>query len=328
MSEHLLDPCTVLEVPADADPAMIRRAYRRLAMRWHPDRNPDPQAGERFRQIRAAYERLTSVAADHDDDDEPPVTGADRHEELWLRIEEAMLGCDKPFTIRRRAACADCDGAGTVTLKHTRLCAACHGSGRVRVDARLQPCRDCEGRGFVTRGACEACSGQGRLEADQQVTVHVAAGVLPGEVLRLKGLGELAPGDGLPGTLYLTVRLLPDALFRLDGRDITLRQPISVLRLLAGGRISVAGPLGPVVADFGPEEVRDGRLRLAGRGFPGRDGAAAEAGDLVVELQPVLPSSLEPAQREVLAELDAALEREAARHFPELRAWWQRYRGR
>lgn len=332
--EQAFDPHHVLEIDEGASAATIRRAYRRQAMRWHPDRNPDPHAAERFKQIRAAYERLTETQ-DGDEAGEPPgeadepaPRGADRHEEIWLTLEEAMLGCDKPFAIVRESECASCAGTGSIALTHTRLCGDCHGSGRVRNGSGLARCASCGGQGYVLKAPCEACEGSGVGRSEQQVTVHVASGVLPGEVLRLKGLGHPPEGDGLPGVLYLTIRLHPDPLFRLDGRDLHVDQPIGMLRLLVGGRISVAGPLGPILVDLDRDAADCRRVRLEGRGFPGRNGALDTAGALEVHFQPRLPLALSPAQLQRLAALETELQADGAGHYPEVHDWWQAYRDR
>ncbi|MCB1914773.1 MAG: DnaJ domain-containing protein [Rhodocyclaceae bacterium] len=328
MSERLFDPHGILEVAEDADLATIRRAFRRLAMRWHPDRNADPAATERFREIRAAFDWLTGdpdvAEVDNGGEADAEPTAGDRHETLDLSLVEAMLGCDKPFVIRRQRHCEACDGEGSVALSHTRLCDFCHGSGKVRTAHGLEKCHICSGRGYVQRATCDSCAGSGEVVADKTVAIHVGAGMLPGEVLRLKGLGhELANGSA--GTLFLTIRLVDDGLFRLDGRDILSSQPVSMLRLMAGGRVSIAAPLGPVLIDLDPDQIAGRELRLAGKGYPGRGGSLDDAGDLVVTLEPCLPEQLDEPQRRGLGRLEDQLQRDRATHFPELDAWWQAY---
>lgn len=331
VSANLLDPHALLEIAEDADESAIRRAFRRLAMRWHPDRNADPAAAERFREIRAAYEHLINPP-DAGSADDPPAEageaarGADRHEEIWLSLAEAMLGCDKPFTLRRERECSDCGGSGRVELAHTRLCTDCHGSGRVRNASGLVACSRCEGKGYVRSGECGGCAGSGRRHADQVVTVHVAAGVLPGEVLRLRGLGHDAGNGGIPGTLFLTVRLQPHPIFELDGRDLRSVQPISALRLIAGGRASLAGPLGPVIVELAPGSGLERELRLEGKGFPGRGGDMRSAGALVIRLEGVLPQALDEDQLARIARLEGELQRDDAAHYPALAAWRRSYR--
>ncbi|MCB1956917.1 MAG: J domain-containing protein [Rhodocyclaceae bacterium] len=331
MSNPVFDPHAILEIDAGADLATIRRAFRRLAMRWHPDRNPDPVATETFKRIRAAFEWLTSDPPDEQEapaaDEAPKSSSKDRHESLEISLAEAMMGCDKPFTIRRLSTCEACEGSGSMRLRHTRMCDVCHGSGKVRTPVGLERCHICSGRGFVQHASCDECGGSGETVADRVVTVHVAAGLLPGEVLRLKGLGEPGEEGGEPGILFLTLVLMPDPCFRLEGRDLHVTQPLSALRLLAGGRSSLAGPLGPVVVDLPPaERLAAAEWRLPGQGFPGRGGTLDGAGDLVVHLEPVLPQGLGPADADAMRQLEARLEKDRSRHYPQAEAWWQAYR--
>ncbi|MCB1889558.1 MAG: DnaJ domain-containing protein [Rhodocyclaceae bacterium] len=330
MSDPVFDPHAILEIEAGADAATIRRAFRRLAMRWHPDRNADPGATETFKRIRAAFEWLTSDAPADDVEASPSdpagPSGMDRHETLEVTLAELIMGCDKPFVVRRLSECEACEGAGSVRMRHTRMCDICHGSGKVRTPAGLERCHLCAGRGFVQHASCEHCGGSGEALSERTVTVHVEAGLLPGEVLRLKGLGEPGGEGGLPGTLFLTLALADDPLFSLEGRDIHVRQPISALRLLAGGRVSLAGPLGPVVMDLPPGDgLGPGTLRLSGQGFPGRGGTIDGAGDLVVHLEPLLPSALSASDREALQGLEARLDGARDRHYPGLDSWWRTY---
>ncbi len=330
MSDPVFDPHAILEIEAGADAATIRRAFRRLAMRWHPDRNPDPGATEIFKRIRAAFEWLTSdlqaPAPDVAADDEGEVGGQDRHETLEVSLAELIMGCDKPFVVRRLSRCDACDGEGSVRMRHTRMCDICHGSGRVRTPAGLERCHLCTGRGFVQHAACDVCGGSGEAVSARTVTVHVAAGLLPGEVLRLKGLGEPDSEGARPGTLFLTLALSHDPLFSLEGRDIHVRQPVSALRLLAGGRVSLAGPLGPVVMNLpAGDGLGGGPVRLSGQGFPGRGGTLDGAGDLVVHLEPQLPAALDTADRDILQRLEARLDAARPQHYPGLDRWWRDY---
>lgn len=333
MPDQLFDPYSILEIAQDADFDTVRKAFRRLAMRWHPDRNADPQATERFKEIRAAFDWLSSDPdpAGGGDEGEAPeragggARGADRHDELIVTLAEAMMGCDKPWTIRRRATCDACDGSGSVQLRHTRMCEICHGSGKVRTPKGLEKCHICRGRGYVQHAACEDCGGSGEVFADRVVTVHVAAGLLPGEVLRLKGLGDAGEDGQSAGTLFLTLKLAEDPLFSLDGRDIHVTQPISALRLMAGGRVSLAGPLGPVLVDLPAGTPADRGMRLPGQGFPGRGGALDSAGALVLHFEAVLPEALDASQLKLLATLENGLQAQRARHYPAAEGWWQDY---
>src|SRR5574343_426003 len=195
------DPYEILGVTPDATPADIKRAYRRLAMRWHPDRNSHPEATERFKHIRAAYEQLLAVdrppeAKTATADDAPPETAPaaepqteppadpapessresprapDIRQELELTLAEAAAGCRKTVRVTRAQPCATCAGSGEHGISRTRFCAACHGSGRGRdVRQTLAACPECAGRGLFTERICPDCAGSGQTLGGQTLEI-------------------------------------------------------------------------------------------------------------------------------------------------------------
>lgn len=328
------DPHSVLGVHRAATPDELKRAYRRLAMRWHPDRNDHPEATERFKQIRAAYDQLLAV-----DDPEPAKAGAPAADEaapaarqdsqprapdirldLEISLEEAVAGCRQNISYQRGNPCPTCAGSGEAGMARTRFCGACHGSGRVR-DARhgLVGCTDCGGRGFFTERICPDCAGSGRETADVALEITVPPGMLPGDDLRLAGQGEAGNDELKAGDLYLTVVIRRHPLFQLRGRDLCFAMPVSALQLIAGGDLDLPVPGGVLhhSIDAGSPEPR--QLRLAGYGYPGRGRSAA--GDLVVDLLPVFPRQLNARQRKLLGQVNAALVEDLDRSLPELAAW-------
>jgi len=324
-----IDPYSVLGVPHGAGPAELKNAYRRLAMRWHPDRNTDPLATERFKAIRAAYEQLVAVdgpeeantATPPDEEDgEAVATAADIRLNLDISLEEAAAGCRRTIDYTRGKDCPTCDGSGEAGMTRTRFCEACHGSGRVRDGKRgLVSCDACGGRGFFSERICPDCGGSGREIASVSLEIRVPPGMLPGDELRLAGQGEAASDELAAGDLFLTIVIRSHPLFQLQGRDIHFSMPVSALALLAGGEIRLPVPGGQIsdTLEAGSPAARD--LRLAGKGFPGR--GKHPAGDLVVHLQPVFPATLSARQRKLLRQANAALLDEAEATLPEIAAW-------
>jgi molecular chaperone DnaJ len=324
-----MDPHSVLGVPPGAEPAELKNAYRRLAMQWHPDRNTDPLATERFKAIRAAYEQLVAVdgpeeaktAAPADEEDgEAVATAADIRLNLEISLEEAVAGCRRTIDYTRGKDCPTCAGSGEAGMTRTRFCEACHGSGRVRDGKRgLMSCDACRGRGFFSERICPDCGGSGREIAGVSLEIRVPPGMLPGDELRLAGQGEAASDELAAGDLFLTIIIRSHPLFQLQGRDIHFSMPVSALALLAGGEIRLPAPGGEIsgTLEAGSPAARD--LRLAGEGFPGR--GKHPAGDLVVHLQPVFPSTLSARQRKLLRQANAALLDDAEATLPEIAAW-------
>ncbi len=328
------DPYEVLGVPRNSGPEAWKKAYRRLAMRWHPDRNPDPHATERFKQINAAYEQLLAVdlpetpktsASEESPEPEPAPArkrAADIRHSLELDLEEAATGCRQTVHYTRSKPCPTCAGSGEAGIAKTRFCDACHGSGRIRDAERvLVACPACGGRGIFTERTCRDCHGSGHEIAEISLEITVPPGMLPGDELRLAGQGEPGNDELAPGDLYLTIILRTHRLFELRGRDLHCRMPVSALAMLAGAGVEVPLLNGVLVCPLEPGAAEVRTLRLAGRGYPGRGKAAA--GDLVAELLPHFPSRLNPRQRKALLQAHVALQDDVDTALPEIAAWWR-----
>ncbi|AWI80911.1 molecular chaperone DnaJ [Parazoarcus communis] len=323
----------VLGVAADADPASIKKAFRRLAMRWHPDRNSAPEALEAFKRLRAAYVQMMGLHEGDGEGDAPATDAetppssdskaraADHFQDLELCIEEVFNGGEKSVWIESQASCEACDGSGVVELSHSRLCTGCHGSGRIRSGSGLVACADCDGRGYSKRATCTECDGSGRQGARRTLSVRIPRGMLQGEELRLEGKGE-APDDAgiLPGDLRLRVRIEPHPLFVLEGRDVVLTRPVSAFRLLAGGTLAIPAPGGgKLQVELAPGTTEAREIRLEGSGVPGR--GKRPAGALRVILVPHFPDDPSPELLALFGALAAKVEADLAHNVPSLNAW-------
>lgn len=323
------DTHALLGLPAGASAQQIKRAFRKLAMHWHPDRNPDPAAAEQFRRLRDAHDRLLAALLDDEADTahedgaatrQPPQRGADRWQTLEISIEESFAGALRTVEVERRSPCAQCAGSGIEKLSVSRLCTPCRGSGRVRGPAGLERCPDCEGRGYRNTGPCGACGGSGEQLQTRHLEVRIPPGVVDDDELRLAGEGEPhADARHHAGDLRLRIRLANHPLFRREGRDLVLRRPVSALRLLIGGTLRVPHPEGVRSLELEPGLAHPRSVRVPGAGFPAHGRRAR--GDLVIEFEPELPHAPEPSLHGLIDELDRALAVRAEHHFPELARW-------
>lgn len=327
------DAYELLGLAPGASPVDIKRNFRRLAMQWHPDRNPEPAAAERFKALRHAHDRLLAAFRSRDESSDAPSDkdedaagprGEDCSMELELSFEEAFAGGSKQICLSRSAACTDCVGSGEVKLAFTRLCEPCRGSGSIRNGKVLQRCAACDGRGYRSVAPCAACEGKGQQQQARWLDIKLPPGLVDGDSLRLAGEGEAcADSEGRPGDLQLRIRLAPHPLYTRSGRDLLLQRPISALRLLLGGEIRIPHPSGArrVMLDAGDSAPR--QLRLPGEGFPARAGRAA--GDLVIDFLPMMISRADAKLRAPLEALETALQHRLADALPELDAWETRW---
>ena len=188
------DPYELLGLRPGVGEAEIKRAFRQLAMRWHPDRNADPAAAERFNTLRGAYETLLARFAPPDADPMPAseadaqaqaARGADRWMEFELSFDEAFNGGLRKLAVRDEVPCSHCDGSGIETLAMSRLCAPCRGSGRLREAGKSVPCADCNGRGYRNTAACSVCDGRGREIGERWLEVRVPPGLIDGDFVQI-----------------------------------------------------------------------------------------------------------------------------------------------
>lgn len=319
----------LLELEPGATLASIKRSFRRLAMRWHPDRNPDPAALEHFKRLRAAHDCLIEAleagsTASASPDAEPatsPPRATDRRQDLEIDIEQAVLGGEASLVFETSISCEDCTGTGWQTLAHSRLCPDCHGSGRIRTAAGLAPCGACNGRGYSTRAFCASCQGSGQVVGRRTLAVRIPPGITEGDLLRLEGEGDPANDvASQPGDLLLRIRLRPHPLYRVMGRDLVLERPVSVFVLLGGGQIRVPSPSAAHTLNVEPGAGEPRTMRIEGAGLPARSGFPA--GALCVSLNPVTPA---PTCDEQLLELYRAtlsrLTQDQRTLLPELDTW-------
>lgn len=327
-------PHKILGIPADADEAAIKRGFRRLAMALHPDRNPEKGAEEKFKAVRAAYEAMMAGLRDGEADAEiseenaAPAPAEQRGEDVYqtieLTLEEAAFGCQKTLALDCSIPCARCEGTGEAGLSRSMLCSHCQGSGRIREQGELIKCRQCGGRGFMTSSTCPDCGGSGRQPAERHLQVHVPAGMVAGSELRLAGQGKEHPQGGAAGHLFLKVGLLPHALFHPMQQNLLCTVPVSIFRLLAGGKVEVPllGGKRKSVNLAPASSLQPEPLRLKGCGLPGR--GDQPAGDLLVSWKPVLPARLSEEQIELLNAAERCLQSALKKNAPELAAWKER----
>jgi curved DNA-binding protein len=323
----------VLGVARDADAEAIKKAYRALALRWHPDRHQgDAKAGaeQRFKAASEAYEVLSDPAKrekydrfgkdwQHGQDFQPPPPGQGGARRMSREEFESAFGGGGGFSdffremfgedLRRDFGGAargharyHYAGADVRAELELPLGAALEGGVRTFQVPGQSACRTCGGTGFVGEHVCPTCGGIGSVRALRTVELRIPASVRDGLELRLKGLGEPGQGQGAPGDLYLTLRLVDDERYALQGGELEVRVRVAPWTAEVGGSVDVRTARGTVALKV-PSGSRSGRrLRLRGQGLSDASGGH---GDCIARLELDLPESLSARQRELLGQLAA-----------------------
>lgn len=322
------DYYNILGIERGASTDDVKRAYRVLARRWHPDRNPeDGGAEERFKDITEAYRTLSDpdkrarydrLGPLYTEDGRPPRPedvnevvgtvftnlfrrrGKERGEDLRytvsLTLEEVARGIEKEIVVPRRVRCAPCRGEGADPDGGKETCTICGGTGRATGPRLFRTeCYHCDGRGFTVGRACEACSGAGRRTIDDGLKVKVPAGVATGQKLKIAGKGNAPRGSGSEGDLFVIVSVAEHELFRRRGDDVVVELPLSYAEVTLGAEVAVPTLEGQTAIRIPAGSPPGKILRLAGRGLP-RVGRSTR-GDLHLQITLEIPTGLdEPAQ--------------------------------
>jgi len=321
----------VLSVSRDADGATIKKAYRRLAVELHPDRNPgDAVAEERFKEAAEAYQVLSDeqkrATYDRYGHDAPrgggfsdvsdifsafgdifgdmfggggrrQPRGADIETEVTLSLKEVAEGVTRDLKVHRRVSCETCNGTGAAKGSQPEVCGPCGGSGQVVHSQGFlmitRPCAQCQGQGTLIKKPCAECKGGGLIRETEKLQVQVPAGVDDGSTLRLTGRGESPPGGGASGNLYVHIRVEPDDRFERDGADLHTRLPLAFSQAALGASLKVETLDGEVDVEVKPGTQYGDRMTLRGQGLPHLRGRGGrERGNLVVHCQIQVPRDL------------------------------------
>jgi curved DNA-binding protein len=305
------NPYEVLGVPRDADPATLKKAYRRLAQESHPDQNPnDPKAEERFKQINRAYQVLSDAerrAAYDEFGDIALDPNFDAERARQARSFRGFSGEPGGFTFQG----GDAEGFGDLGSLFENLFGGGgptgHAQRRPRRGANLETtleldfvdaARGCEQRVDLQRP--DPSGGPGRSET---LHIRIPPGVSDGGKIRLAGKG--APGEsGAPaGDLIARIRVRPHRLFRRDGRDLHVEAPVTVTEATLGAEFEVPTLSGKVMLRVPPGTDSGSKLRLRGKGIPAHGGKPA--GDLYVSIRIRVPKDLDDEGRQRLKELES-----------------------
>ena len=316
----------VLGVERTASAEEIKKAYRRLALEWHPDRHPAEKrdaAEAKFKRISEAYEVLSDAEkrARYDQfgenwrqgqqfDPRPDDVHMSREDferqfggggfsEFFetvfgdqFRRQAGAGGTHRRFRLRG----ADVEAEMTLGVSE----AVQGGKRRFEIHGR-KPCEACGGVGFTAgEHVCAACIGVGTRPTARTIDLSIPERAYDGMVVRLRGLGEPGSDGAESGDLLIALRIVSDTTYRIASDGVEADVPVAPWEAAFGAEVAVRTPTGRVSLKIPPGTRSGARLRLRGKGIASTDG---RTGDFFAVVRVALPDQLTERQRELLREL-------------------------
>jgi molecular chaperone DnaJ len=357
------DYYNVLGVDKKADKEEIKKAFRKLAQKYHPDKGGDEA---KFKEITEAYAVLgdekrrreydtygqsfpggapggaqgfpggfdfsqfqqgfSNGGVEFDFGDlfaefgdlfgsqmgrrgtsRAKTRGRDISIDIEITFKESIFGVKRSVLIAKVSQCDVCKGTGAKPGTEMSTCKTCGGSGRVHETRNsilgsftsVRPCETCEGTGKVPKEKCANCNGRGVLRKEEEIQIVIPAGIDSGEMIRMPQKGEAMRG-GVPGDLYVKVHVKAHAIYRKEGANLVMTVPMKLTDALLGSTISLETLDGKLLEVKTPVMNKtEEMLRVRGKGVPFEHGR----GDLLINLQIVLPHSLSTKAKRAVEEL-------------------------
>lgn len=324
-----MDPYKILGVERKSTQEQISKAYRTLATKYHPDRNPDnaSEAAAKFKEVTAAFEmigdeekrryfdfygnqvpsfsfRNRNTVDDVFDNIFGSVFGNQKRGpagskiRVKITLQEAFRGCEKTVSSEGHKFCDPCKGTGSSSWEPCQKCSGrgfvLTGNGHIKVQSS---CAHCSGRGAISTKKCESCHGKG-YEVDQvkQIVVKIPPGVDDGNQIRLAGEGA----DG--SDLFVTVNVEKDLNFTRDDKFLIGKLEVPYHTLVKGGLANMDFFGSQVTIRIPPRTPAGSRMRIKGQGMPMLYNSEVR-GDLIVDIRLRIPSSLTKEHEKLLDEL-------------------------
>ncbi|WP_375474572.1 molecular chaperone DnaJ [uncultured Jatrophihabitans sp.] len=235
--------------------------------------------------------------------------GADALLQLSLTLEEAAFGVRREVVVDTAIACDKCHGNGCAPGTSPRTCPTCGGAGEIQSVQRsflgqvmtTRACSACGGTGEQIASPCSQCGAEGRVRARRTKTVDVPAGIENGMRIRLAGQGEVGPGGGPAGDLYIEISEQPHETFTRDGADLHCTIGVPMTSAALGSDLVLT-----TLDDEEKIEIRPGTqsgavLHLRGKGVPKL--RSTTRGDLYVHVEVRTPTRLDEEQEALLRQL-------------------------
>jgi len=339
----------VLGIERGASKDDVKKAFRKLAHKYHPDKGGDEA---KFKELNEAYQVLSddkkrteydrygrvfgdfsargrgayggdfSDFANFSDLDLGSIfedffgfqekgrrvrRGRDISIDAELLFEEAVFGTLRRVLLSKFSSCSRCGGKGAEAGSALKKCSSCGGQGVLREArqsffgsfASLRECGSCNGRGEIPERPCPECRGAGVARRSEEIQISVPAGIHDGEMIKLSGRGETAPG-GISGDLYVKIHVLAHKILRREGFDLLMDLEIALSEAVLGSERTIESLDGKLKVKI-PAGIDSGELlKVRGKGVPLSD---SRRGDLIIRVSVKTPKHLSAKARKLIEEL-------------------------
>ena len=232
--------------------------------------------------------------------------GQDALIRVEVTLEEACFGVERELTVESAVRCEKCSGSGCQDGTSPTTCGICKGRGETQQVTRSilgqvmtsRPCAACQGFGTTITSPCRECHGDGRVRSRQTINVKIPGGVETGNRIQLAGRGEVGPGGGPAGDLYVEIIQSEHEYLVRDGDTLHLALTIPFSAATLGAKTKVMTLDGEVEVDIKAGTQSGAQIPLKGKGMTRLRGSGR--GDLIVHLEVLTPTKLNREQEELI----------------------------
>lgn len=283
----------------------IKKAYRTLSKKYHPDLNPsNKEAEENFKKVSEAYEILTGKQKPKNQEpfggnpfDQTTYKARPLKLVIELTLEEAYHGVTKTINYYINDICQKCDGEGGFD---PITCNQCGGHGRVRQGPFAFVCNNCGGSGKLYKNVCYTCSGRGVTKKQNEVEITIPKGTTDNSVFTYPNVGDYIKG-GSRGDVYFIIKIKTHKTYTLEGLNLKRKLNIPFIDILLGIEKEFETLDGKIKIKIPKLSEMNKTFRLKNKGFT--DVSTGISGDMYVTLNPILPKELSNVEEDKLRQL-------------------------